>query len=134
MSKCGGSVDWFGTKALVSVGNATDELLTKIAMQALNHARVNLRETGRVDTGFLINSGYVTPAEGQDVPGEYGYSPDAVEGRSVASQSDAPPNGAVVGFAAEYALWQELKKSYLVAGVEAAAKDVGRIAKTIGKG
>ena len=135
------NVQWYGGKVVTQVQGASAQLLVKIAEQALGRARINLRDSGRVDTGFLINSGYVAGSAGTEVDGASAYNPHPQykpkpnEKRPpvAAPQSTAPQAGAVVGFSAEYALWQEFYKSYLMTGLQAAAKDAGKIAKALGQ-
>ena len=128
----GADVKWYGGQVVTRVQGASTQLIAAIAQQALGHARVNLRDSGRVDTGFLINSGYVA-ADGAEVDPANGYSPQAEAGRIAAPEASPPKGGAVVGFAAEYALWQEFYKSYLLTGLQSAAQDAGKTAKVLGQ-
>lgn len=113
------------------VKDATDEALLALAFQIEGEAKVEIQQSGRIDTGFMMNSGFVkshrrsTYAE-TDPSGVYDGTKTAGGHRERAPEPPIPANARVgVGFAAEYSIWQELADSFLVKS----AKKVIRQAK-----
>ncbi len=120
------TVKWRDTELMLLVAKGLDRAVDGIALQVVGHAKNNIERNGQVDTGFMVNSGYVV---GQGVNT---YAPANVEDKRALSPQSAPENGAVAGFAAEYSLINETKKPFLWTAVEqTAAQAPGIVAKEI---
>ncbi len=84
-------VVWYGDKVKREVRADIDKALTAVALQIEGQARVEITNNGQIDTGFMRASGYTKPPEKGVV---------------------------VVGFAADYAIFQELRNSFLFRAAE----------------
>lgn len=121
------------------VEGASDALLTKMALVILGQARVNIRENDQIDTGFMTNSGYVV------APGEDGYDKTWPSGQYQSGKTgqtamaerapkQTPPEGAsLVGFAADYAIYQEMARSYLYKALDQSKGQFDATVKTVGR-
>lgn len=124
-------VNWYENDVRLVVDDASDELVDKLAFQVLGQAGINIQQNGQIDTGFMLNSGYVI-SERSDTFGDTdpsGSYESSKTGQTVQRERvDAPrpaDGGAVVGFAADYAAHQEMKNSYLYTAVEQVAAQQG---------
>ncbi len=131
-----GKVDWYAEQVLLRVDKATDELLDKVALQVAGQAKINIRDNGQIDTGFMVNSVYTVTRKGS------GYSQALAEAltqiwskkkqKNVNHSGDMGPEiglpenakaGVAVG--AEYAIYQEIKRSFLYKALEQVVPQVG---------
>ncbi len=125
-------VNWYGNNVQLAVDDASAELIDKLAFQVLGQARINIQQNGQIDTGFMMNSGYVVSDkentfDDTDPSGAYESrkTGDTVQ-RDRVDQPPAPDEGgAVVGFAADYAVFQEMVNSYLYTALEQVAAQQG---------
>jgi len=109
-------VRWFGDRVRQLVENRAQIALEDIAFAVREEARQNIDENGQVDTRFLRNSVYVaTPKQITPIPpsGTYTSLKGSGQVRREAVQPDRPSSGATVGVAAVYAIYPELRDSYL---------------------
>ncbi|KKM85967.1 hypothetical protein LCGC14_1283740 [marine sediment metagenome] len=92
----------------------------KIALQIEGRTKIMIVSNGQIDTGFMLNSVYSILSSGhssyfQTWPsGMYSGQPRSKEPQ----RSLGPRAVAAVGVSASYALWQELKKSFLFASAQ----------------
>jgi hypothetical protein len=124
-------IEWHGDAARAEIRADIDRALTAIAIQIEAQAKVNITDNGQVDTGFLRSSGYVIgPGVNSftDIPAGGTFtsekSGDQVQRDRVPSPEQPPEGGAVVGFAADYAVWQEEANSFLFRAAEMVAGSV----------
>ncbi len=119
---------------MVRVEGATDAVLHAVALQIEGTTKRNIIKNNQVDTGFMVNSAYVETQQGST----YGQtwkdgSYSAKKSGGIKEVEKAPrlqlPNlfsAAAVIVGANYAIFQEMKKSFLrVAGAEVAGQVKG---------
>lgn len=117
------------------VKDATEAGLLALAHLIEGKAKVNIQQNGQIDTGFMLNSvygfarsesGYGTAraaAESRTVSAKTGRVVKA-EGR-MASEPAFPGDDALAGVhvGANYAIYQELRKSFLFRAAEEGAEE-----------
>lgn len=125
-------VNWYENNVRVVVDDATGDVLNQLAFQVLGQAQVNITQNGQVDTGFLRNSGYVVSEKSNtfgdtDPSGEYQSrkTGDSVQRNRVDQARTPDDNGVVAGFAADYAIYQEMANSFLFTALEQVAAQAG---------
>jgi len=105
----------------VVVRGATHEALVAIAHQIEAETKVKIQENEQIDTGFMLNSTYVATNEGSG----YGQARAAAQARNpdakMAPEHRLSEDAVAVVVGAEYAIWQEARKSFLYAGAERVA-------------
>lgn len=130
-------------QVLVQVNNATAESVKQVAFGIEAGAKAKIQSNGQIDTGFMMNSTYVV-LKGSSSYGQAwgsGKYRSKKTGQSVqrnrASQRSLPTEAAaaiVVG--ADYAIYQEQRRSFLYAAAEAIVRSVGgtvqRVFKSFG--
>lgn len=127
-------------RVTVKVKDGTDQGLNRLAQQIAGLTKVAIQRNGQIDTGFMLSSVY---AIGK---GQSGYSMARAEalahnksrrtGRRVTSKGRMAPErellkvndgdsvaGIVVG--ANYAIFQEARRSFLYVSAEAGARQAG---------
>lgn len=133
-------VDWYGKDVLAMVDKRTPHALGAVAMQVLALSQRNIQANGQIDTGFMLNSGYVvTDAAGQQgQPGPSGQYRSAKTGRMVqrtaAPMVMAPKDGAAMHFAAEYTAYQEMRNSFMYRALEQVRPQVGALIAPVFRG
>lgn len=123
------NVKWYGDNVLAQVKVASQKMADEAALLIEGQAKANIVNNGQVDTGFMLNSTYsVTSGANSHSAGSHPERPDRK-----AAPAQTPGAGAVVGVAAEYALWQELEQSFLfraaedvASGMQAQIVDAGK--------
>lgn len=117
-------VRWYEQDAILYFGEKERKLLSKLALQCEAFAKINIQQNGQIDTGFMLNSTYaITPTESRYgetwESGEYKSSSGgkSVERRRVESLPQ-PRDSAAVHCAAEYAIYQEIRQSFLYRALE----------------
>lgn len=124
-------VNWYGEEVRLLVRDVGMQGLVAIGHQIEAHAKANLPGPSQVDTGFMRNSIYVS-APNEDSFGEtwstglYKSKKTGQMVRRTRGQKIAPPNQetVVVAVGAEYAIFQELRESFLLKAVEQVQGDV----------
>ena len=103
------------------------KLVDKYALQIEGQTKIFIVANGQIDTGFMLNSVYSILSSGASSylltwpSGSYGG-----QSRTKAPRGSLQGKAiAAVGVAASYALWQELKKSFLFAALESVAHTAG---------
>jgi hypothetical protein len=104
-------VKWYGQRVRGELRDATDASIRKVALDIEARTKLRITDNQQIDTGFMRNSTYTVTRNG--VMG--GVSSGVFAGRKRESASPAPLGDAdaVVGVGAVYAIYQELKKSFL---------------------
>lgn len=110
----------FYTKRVMEAARGrADDVVTALAFQVEGQAKINVRENGQIDTGFMLNSIYTVAAEGEHLP------PGVVNRRHASTKEVAPQHRelggemsarghmALVVVGAEYGLFQETRNSFL---------------------
>lgn len=112
-------LSWARRQVLDYAQALTDRVVTEYAFLVEGQAKINVRENGQIDTGFMMNSIYTVS------PGVYTYRrawPTGVyisrrTGRAarriMPTPMAAPPHRALVAVGAEYGLQQEIRNSFL---------------------
>lgn len=134
--KVTGKVTTYVKEIRMLAKEANEAALAAIALQLEGQTKANIVANDQVDTGFMLNSVYSvtsrdstygdTMASGpmQNVSGEY------VE-RKMAPEVKVGPGEGAVAVGAEYAVFQEAKKSFLLRAAEQVAQQVGAIVEPI---
>lgn len=120
-------------KILVKVQEAEGQILEALAHQIEGQAKANIVDNDQVDTGFLLNSIYVATGQGSN----YGQAKSEAKGKNpsagMAAEMDAGQGQAAVVAGAEYAIFQEARKSFLFRAAEQVATQAGATVEKIGK-
>lgn len=126
-------IRWYGAEVQAKVGRALAEMLTEAAFLIEGQAKINITQNGQVDTGFMRNSVYARAPEGESGPEAHAglfYSPSEkrrVQRDMARPELPADKNEAVVGVAAEYAVYQEARQPFLYPAVVDVAGREGEI-------
>ena len=119
-----------------TIRGATQKALEAVAFQTEGRAKVKVRDNDQIDTAFMLNSIYtVTPtssgytgakgaAEARTKSGRSGRETDHSGDMAPAQRLPSGVAAAVV-VGANYAIYQEVQKSFLYAGAEEAAREAG---------
>jgi hypothetical protein len=121
---------------LTVVRGASQKALEAVAFQSEGRAKVKVRDNDQIDTGFMLNSIYtVTPSSSGFLAAKSAAEVRTKSGRTgqkVSHAGDMAPEqrlpegvAAAVAVGANYAIYQEVKKSFLYAGAEQAAREAG---------
>jgi hypothetical protein len=117
-----GKVNWYGKNLLLLVDGASDEILTQAAFVVEAEAKV----ASPVDTGFMRNAIYaITPLANQRAQAEAEATTAAA--RPLAPSPQVGKHEAAVHGAAEYTIYQEMKRGFLYGALEKAARQFGGI-------
>jgi len=127
-------VNWYKEDVLLVLDGATDEILSALAQQIKGQARINIRDNGQVDTGFMMGTVYVIAPDKDDYQesstGAALKNPDA----RMAPKVKLPHNAkAAVCAGAEYAIYQELTNSFLYRALEQVTNDAENVIKPIAR-
>ena len=99
-------------QVLDQVGDAARKGAEKLAFQIEGQTKVNIKDNGQINTGFMLNSVYVVEETG----GEYLTVED---NERLAPEQDLPDDAlAGVAVAAEYAIYQEAQNGFLFPAAE----------------
>jgi hypothetical protein len=116
-------------KALVE--QATDRLLAQIVLQGEAHTKANIRENDQIDTGFMLNSVYAV------TPGDSSYDEARANAEACNPEANMSPeiqadqHEAILAVGAEYAIYQEARKSFLWKAVEQLKDEFPQIVKVV---
>jgi len=114
-------VRWFGDKVKKLVNSSAQKGVEDIAFEIRERARNNLQAGGHIDTKFLYNSIYVaTPTTTSPLPPPGIYTSLKGHGQVRRALGEVPQvsKGAVVGAAADYAVFVEISDPFLWPAVE----------------
>lgn len=127
-------INFFVEEVILLVEKVVADGLANVALEIQGQAVLNIRSNNQIDTGFMMNSGYVVAKNGTDTysklqsSGVYsGKSGDNLR-RELADRADLPEGvEALVAFGANYAIYQEAAKPFLFkAATEIAGKVDGK--------
>lgn len=127
-------INWYEEDVLLAVDGASRDFLLAMAHQVIAEAKPNMP----VDTGFLRNSDYVVGA------GENTFTPkratlksrktgQTAEHETVPSVPSPVDNEVIAGFAADYAVYQEIEQGFLHRALQSVAQQAQGIIQTAGK-
>ncbi len=118
-------VVWYGDKVRREVQDDINRALTAVALQIEAQAKVEITNNRQIDTGFLRNTGYTIAPERNtfnevDASGQYTSrrTGQTVRRERVPAPVTPEKGEAIVGFAADYAVYQELRNSFLFRAAE----------------
>lgn len=117
-----GQVNWYDYDVLLAIDGASDEFLTKLAFQGEGYAKVNVQTNEQIDTGFMINSIYGMGPDG-DHRAKAESEAHAAADRPMAPEIELEEHQAAIHAAAEYAAYQEMRRSFLYRAVEQLRRD-----------
>lgn len=120
-------INWYTDEVAVVTRQVADDMLALIAFEIIAQAKIYMTDYGFVDTGFARNSGYVILPPSSDVRNELPYSKTWISGQYKRTKGDGVYSQAVrapkrrlpsharaaVVFAAEYAIYLEMRQSFL---------------------
>jgi hypothetical protein len=123
---------------------ATDEILTALALQGEGLAKVNIRDNGQIDTGFMMNSVFTITPKGSnygDAKAAAGRSYRSSKTGAAVDHSDdlAPeprlpdPHSAAIAVGANYAVYQENQNSFLYRAVEQLRGQAGGVVEKVAR-
>lgn len=116
-------VNFFTERVIIQAKAKGREALEQIAMQIVAEGQLGIVENDQVDTGFMVNSGYWSVGSQSTYDGiEKGGTKKNRAGhqvkRNAAPEVTVPPEyDGMVGFAAEYAIYQEHLMPFLYPAV-----------------
>jgi hypothetical protein len=125
------TVDWNSAGVDAKIADELSFVLDALAFEIQNEAERNIEDNHQIDTGFLHDTGYIitplhdtfgaVPSGGQYVSSKTGVS----VWRLSRAKPPAPQRkkSAIVGFAADYALYPELQNSYLYRAIDSINTD-----------
>lgn len=119
------SVKWDGQIISLQINKHLREAMGAVAVQLEGMTKVNITTNGQIDTGFMRASVYSRDAE----QSSYANTEERRHGVVMRLPEAEVPSEAValVGVAAEYAVFQELRESFLYRAVLEIAPQVGSI-------
>jgi len=148
-------VRWDKEQVILRLRDATQKGINAAAHQVEAHAKVNIQQNKQIDTGFMLNSGYtVTPTSsgfisagarafnarsekyfGKRVSRRQRQRVNVAE-RLLGDEAQLPRGevAAAVAFAASYAVWQEIRNSFLYRALTQVAAEAGGIIERVAKG
>jgi hypothetical protein len=130
-SVAGGEVKLYLERVKIKVKDATDEALAELAFQLEGHTKANIANNNQIDTGFMMNSVYTITRRDSSygastATGQYRDKEGNMVERKLAPEQRLPSDaaaGVVVG--ASYAIYQEVRKTFLFKAAETVARQAG---------
>ena len=123
-------INWYEDEVMLAVKGALN--LEGIALRVEERTKLNIVDNDQIDTGFMLNSTYYITENSDN------YAQAKREAESKSADSDmAPqaqlkdPDSAAVVVGAEYAIYQEMQKSFLLKAVEDTAAEIDGIVKPV---
>ncbi len=126
-------VDWYADDVIAHFAGLTAEGLEAVAAQIDGQAKLNIRENGQIDTGFMINTVYFSGVSGSSYdqtarPSSFG------DDKAKAPEVDLGDAEALVAVGADYAIFQEQIDSFLYKALSQVAGQAGGIIEEVAKG
>ncbi len=123
------------------VAAASDDLLTRLALQVAGQTKANIVANDQVDTGFMLNTVYTLTPDGKSTYGEtwesgnyLGRKTGEMEARDKVFEPAAPEeNEALIGVAADYAVFQEIENSFLFRALEQVLGQAAEAVREVGR-
>lgn len=123
-------MNWYGKTVKARLTEAGKDLAKEIAFTVEANTKVNIVDNDQVDSGFMVNSVYTV------LPGEDNYTEAVAAAKARALRKMGPKASldgadAAVAVGAEYAIFQELHKSFLLKAVEQTKNDAPEAIKRV---
>jgi hypothetical protein len=119
----GAKVNWYGEKVKLVVKGATAQILTQAAMICADKAAIRITENDQIDTGFMRAATYGVGPKESGRPKAESEAPSLAE-RPLAPEPGRPDeNTAAIHCAAEYAIYQDMKKPFMYPAAQDVAKE-----------
>lgn len=114
-----GKVKWHGKKLRLKLKGAKAAMVDAAAFAIEREAKAG----AAVDTGFMVNSGYVVTPKSNTYGEAAGkaMSKKRHPSQLLAPPAEPPPEGAILGFAARYTLYVETTQPFIYPAVERVA-------------
>lgn len=125
------SVDWYDDRVLARLDHAGDELLRRYGFQTLGRAQQNIVANDQVDTGAMLNSGFVVAPDANTYDEARSMAESANPG-STTPPIPGKPKTVIVAFSVRYALYQEKHKSFLYRAAIDEAQRFGGTVRVVG--
>ena len=127
----GGEVKLYLDRVKIKIKDASDEALAAWAFQLEGQTKANIADNNQIDTGFMMNSVYtITRRDNSysatDPSGPYLNAAGEIVERRMAPEQRLPSDaaaGVIVG--ANYAIYQEVLKSFLYKAAETVTRQAG---------
>lgn len=120
-------VDWYRNRVVAKLKDADAKVLDKLAFQTLGQARINIRENRQIDTGFMTNSGFVVSAKRNTYLAALAAATARADRQMATPPSVNTKIESAVAFGAQYAIYQEIRRSFLYQAVQDVSKSFGAI-------
>lgn len=128
---------------IATMQDATVEAARALAYRILEHAQANIRKNDQIDTGFMVNSGYVIWPDGSDYDAAKGAAENQTTGKdgkpvdhtgdmAEAFQLPADASAGVV-FGAVYSVYQENINPFLYPAGQAAGAEFNATVEAVYK-
>lgn len=127
------NVNWFENDVLLAVDKATDKMLNDLAFEGEALAKANIQANEQIDTGFMLNSTYGVGAT-EDHRAQAEAEARAVAEREMARPPDLEEGQAGIHAAAEYAIYQEMRRSFLYKALEQLQGRAGGVIREVARG
>jgi len=106
------TVEWDASKLFKAVDNdLLPMILEQLAQQGEGQVKANINANNQIDTGFMVNSVYAVGPKSYDTYGQ--VERHGKKGQTPAARIKPRKDTAIVAVAAEYAIYQEAKQSFL---------------------
>ncbi len=128
------AVRWYEDTVKLKLRNASDAMVDQAAFLVEGQTKVNIRNNGQVDTGFMMNSVYAVTPKADTYGQAQSSAKNAASEKDMAPKADPPKNGAVVAVGAEYAIFQEERTAFLYPALETVAGQMGGKVVAAGRG
>ena len=131
--------DWaltlYTDHVLLLLDEANEDLLKRLALQGEGYVKVNIQANGQIDTGFMLNSTHAIYPGGDtysntDQTGLYINKEGGLVEREIAPINPVPDGEAWVVVGAVYAIYQEVKNSFLYRAAQQLTRIVQSEART----
>lgn len=128
------AVRWYGDQVEAQLRQAMDAMVDKAAFLVEGQTKINITDNGQVDTGFMRNSVYAVTPKTNSYGQANSEAKNAAPDKTMSPQASPPPDGAVVGVGAEYAIFQEERNPFLYPALETVIGQMGGEIVDAGKG
>lgn len=127
------------SKVLAHFAEKRRQLTTAMALVVEGQAKINVRENGQIDTGFMVNTVYTVGASQNNyaqtwADGEYKSTKrpgEWVDEKKAPEMAPSSDDSAIVAVGAEYAIYQEAAKSFLYKALQQSKGAFGATVKKV---
>ncbi|MCB8942544.1 MAG: hypothetical protein H6658_02090 [Ardenticatenaceae bacterium] len=136
----GGEVNFYKEECVAHFTGVSRKGLAAVAARIEGQAKINIVANDQVDTAFMLNSVYHIGVKGSSYgqansSGQYTNKEGQQVKRQMAPEAQLPPGyDALVAVGANYAIFQEMMKSFLYKALVDVAAEAGGIIEAIAKG